>query len=263
MIKKIKTILKTVNFKKSSSSEPNFLKTSENFFKKAAKYTNLKADYLNYLMMPNSVLKLNLPFIMDNGELRVVESYRCHHNEHKYPTKGGTRLSNHVNMQEVQALALLMTLKLSIVEVPFGGAKGGIKIDPSEYSETEIQRILKRYTIELKKYNYIGSGIDVPGPDVGTGEYHMDLMKDTYKTLYAETDFNHNAITTGKSIKQGGIKGRQESTGLGIFYCIENILENDFFAKIREKYGIEGGLKGKKVVVQGFGAVGYNASHFL
>lgn len=113
----------------------------------------------------------------------------------------------HVSLQEVEALATLMSLKLAVVEVPFGGAKGGIKMDQSKYSKNEIIKVLRKFTIELKKFNYIGSHIDVPGPDVGTGEFHMDIIKDTYQELYHSTDIHSKGIVTGKSLINGGLKG--------------------------------------------------------
>ncbi len=177
--------------------------------------------------------------------------------------KGGTIISPHVNLEEVEALATLMSLKLSVVEVPFGGSKGGLKMDQSKFSKAEVERALRRYIIEMRRYNYVGSGIDVPGPDVGTTTWHMDIMKDEYEKLYGMQDFNQVAVVTGKSITEGGINGRPESTGLGLFYIIRNILEYDEYEGLRKKHGLEKGLKGKKVIVQGFGAVGYYAAKFL
>lgn len=156
-----------------------------------------------------------------------------------------------------------MSLKLAVVEVPYGGAKGGLKMDPAKFSKSETERLMRRYTIELTKYNFIGPGIDVPGPDVGTTTWHMDKMKDTYHTLYGMTDINMTGIVTGKSLVEGGINGRPESTGLGVFYCIREMLESPKYNNIREKYGIETGMKGKTLCVQGFGAVGYNAAKFF
>lgn len=117
-----------------------------------------------------------------------------------------------------------MSVKLQVVNVPFGGAKGGLKIDPKKYSRGEIERLLRRYTIELAKKKFIGPSIDVPGPDVGTGTWHMDIMMDTYRTVCNPDDINGLGVTTGKSLAVGGIEGRTESTGLGVFYVIRDIL---------------------------------------
>ncbi len=190
-------------------------------------------------------MKLNIPLIKDDGSYMTIEAYRCHHKQHRMPTKGGTRLCDSVSQSEVEALALLMTLKLAVVEVPFGGAKGGLKMDPKKFSKGEIERILRRYTMELAKYNYIGPSNDVPGPDVGTGTWHMDIMMDTYRTLYGLTEINHNGVVTGKSMINGGIDGRPESTGLGVFYSIRNILEDPYYEALRKKHNLEAGIAGK------------------
>lgn len=165
------------------------------------------------------------------------------------PTKGGTRLCDSVSQSEVEALALLMTLKLAVVEVPFGGAKGGLKMNPKNYSKSEIERVLRRYTIEMAKYNYIGPSNDVPGPDVGTGTWHMDIMMDTYKTIYGLSEINHNGVVTGKSIINGGIEGRPESTGLGVYFSIWNILNDPTYEALRNKHGLKPGIKGKTLCV--------------
>lgn len=163
-------------------------------------------------------------------------------------------------MAETEALSALMTLKLSVHNVPYGGAKGGVKIDPKKYSERELMRATRRYTLELAKKNFIGAGIDVPGPDLGTNESVMNCMKDTYTTLYGEKDVNAVGCVTGKSVSQGGIDGRTESTGLGVYYGIREICNNEFLAK---KHNFKTGIVGKTFIVQGLGNVGYYASKFM
>lgn len=163
-------------------------------------------------------------------------------------------------MADTEALAALMTLKLSVHNIPYGGAKGGVKINPSKYSERELKRITRRYTIELAKKNFIGAGIDVPGPDLGTNEATMNCMKDTYNTLYGEKDVNAVACVTGKSVSAGGVEGRTESTGLGVFYGIREVVQNE---NLGRKYNYTTSLQGKTFIVQGFGNVGYHASRFL
>ena len=153
-----------------------------------------------------------------------------------------------------------MTLKLSVHNIPYGGAKGGVKIDPKKFSPAEISRITRRYTLELAKKNFIGAGIDVPGPDLGTGESIMNCMKDTYVTLLGENDVNSAACVTGKSVSQGGIEGRTESTGLGVYYGIREVLNHK---ELAEKYDFSLGVQDKTFIVQGFGNVGYWASKFL
>ena len=147
----------------------------------------------------------------------------------------------------MEALSCLMTLKCAVVDIPFGGAKGGIAIDPHQYSSSEIESLIRRYTLELTRKGFIGPTIDVPGPDVGTGSREMNWIKDTYETFYGHRDINSKAISTGKSLTLGGIEGRTESTGLGAYLCLKEFLNSDF---LMEKYKIKKGVEGKTFIVQ-------------
>lgn len=182
------------------------------------------------------------------------------HKTHRLPTKGGTRYASSINLQEVEALSCLMTIKNTIAGLPYGGAKGGIKIDPRSLSKAEIERVTRNYTTALCKKSSLGPAVDVPGPDIGTGEREMTLIKDQYHHLYGTRDINYAGVTTGKSIVHHGIRGREEATGLGVFYSTKQILNNDDQLK---KLGVTKGLKGKRFIVQGFGNVGYWASKFF
>lgn len=153
-----------------------------------------------------------------------------------------------------------MTFKLAIADVPFGGAKGGVKIDPKTLSSAELERVTRKYTMELIKKNFIGAAVDCLGPDMGTNEQVMTWIKDTYQQIKGEQDINSEGCCTGKFIQQGGIKGRAESTGLGVFYAIKELLNTQSFV---DKVGLTLGCRDKTFVVQGFGAVGYWASKFL
>jgi len=153
-----------------------------------------------------------------------------------------------------------MTFKLAVADVPFGGAKGGIKINPRELSKGELERVTRRYTIELNKKGFIGAAVDCLGPDMGTDEQVMTWIKDTYKSINGESDINADGCCTGKYIGQGGIAGRTESTGLGVYYAIRELLGVDSFV---DKAGLTKGIKGKTFVVQGYGNVGYWVSKFL
>jgi glutamate dehydrogenase (NAD(P)+) len=153
-----------------------------------------------------------------------------------------------------------MTYKCAIVDVPYGGAKGGISINPKKYSLHELELLTRRYTMELKKYGFIGPGVDVPAPDVGTGAREMSWIKDTYQMLYGMDDISAPACVTGKPLSQGGIAGRTEATGLGLYYATRDFLNNEDFCK---KHNITPGIAGKKVIVQGFGNVGYWAAKFF
>ena len=157
------------------------------------------------------------------------------------------------------ALAALMTYKCALVDVPFGGAKGGIQLDRREYSESELERITRRYTYELIQKNYIGPGVDVPAPDFGTGETEMAWILDTYITM-APDKLNAIACVTGKPIEQNGIQGRRGATGRGVVFGLQ---EACGFADDMQQIGLSPGLQGKSVVVQGFGNVGYHAAKFL
>lgn len=146
------------------------------------------------------------------------------------------------------------------MHLPYGGAKGGICLNPKNYSDREIERVTRQYAIRLAKKNSIGAAVDVPGPDVGTGEREMNWMKATYQAYYGHEDINSDAVTTGKVRNLGGITGRKEATGLGVFYCARQVLNN---RQVCKKLGVEPGIRGKSFVIQGFGNVGYWASKFF
>jgi glutamate dehydrogenase (NAD(P)+) len=164
-----------------------------------------------------------------------------------------------VNQDEVMALAALMTYKCALVNVPFGGAKGGIRINPKNYSVYELEKITRRYTSELVKKNFIGAGIDVPAPDYGTGAREMSWIADTYASLHPG-DVNALGCVTGKPVSQGGVRGRTEATGLGVFYGIRELCN---VKEDMDKLGLTTGIEGKRVIVQGLGNVGYHAAKFF
>lgn len=240
--------------------EATFLENTESYFNEACKYIKGKEDILDYIKKPKVSTEFHFPLVRDNGKIEVLKAFRVQHSVHVLPTKGGTRYSDHIDLQETKALATLMTFKLSVHGIPFGGAKGGIQLDPSKYSINELCRATRRYTIELAKKKMIGSGIDVPGPDLGTDSRTMNWMKDAICTYYGENDLFAAGCVTGKSIEHGGIDGRTESTGLGVYYGIRETFENSY---ITEKLNVHKGLKDKTFIVQGLGNVGYWASNFL
>lgn len=153
-----------------------------------------------------------------------------------------------------------MTFKLAIADVPFGGGKGGIKINPRELSQGELERVTRKYTMELIKKGFIGAAVDCLGPDMGTNEQVMTWIKDTYMNVKGEQDINAEGCCTGKFIAQGGINGRNESTGLGVYYAIRELTSYQNFC---EKVKLPTGIKDRTFIVQGFGAVGYWAAKFL
>jgi glutamate dehydrogenase (NAD(P)+) len=202
---------------------------------------------------------MRFPVQLDNGDIEVVEAYRVQHSQHKSPTKGGIRFSEEVTQDEVMALASLMTYKCAIVNVPFGGAKGGIKINPRKYSEYELEKITRRYTAELVKKNFIGAGTDVPAPDYGTGEREMAWILDTYTTM-RPGEVDGLGCVTGKPVAQGGVRGRKEATGLGVFYGIREVCN---MLELMEPRGLTLGLEGKRIIVQGLGNVGFHSAKFF
>jgi len=239
-------------------SQFKFFEQVNNNFDKAAKYTEHEPGLLNQIKICNSVYHITFPLRKDNGEIEVIHAWRAEHSNHKLPTKGGIRYSYTVNEDEVTALSALMTYKCAVVDVPFGGAKGGIKIHRDNYSDAEIERITRRYTYELVKKNHIGPGVDVPAPDYGTGQREMSWILDTYNALTSGID--NQGCVTGKPIAEGGVHGRTEATGRGVYYGVLEACNNKGDMK---ELGLEPGLEGKSIIVQGLGNVGYYAAKFL
>jgi glutamate dehydrogenase (NAD(P)+) len=213
---------------------------------------------LDQIRACNAVYQIQFP-VRVKGEIQVISAWRAEHSHHKLPCKGGIRYSEDVNQDEVIALSALMTYKCAVVNVPFGGGKGGIKINPKNYSVDELERITRRYTVELIHKNFIGPAVDVPAPDYGTGMREMSWIADTYQTIKFD-DVNALGCVTGKPISQGGVNGRTEATGKGVFYGVREAV-ND--AELMKSIGLTTGLDGKSVIVQGFGNVGYHAAKFI
>ncbi len=234
-----------------------FLASVEHYFDKAAVLTEHPSGLLNQIKLCNSVYSFSYP-IRKGDSYETVKAWRAEHSHHKLPVKGGIRYSIEASEDEVIALATLMTYKCAIVDVPFGGAKGAVRIDPKKYSEEELQRITRRYTTELIKKNFIGPAVDVPAPDYGTGAREMAWIADTYVTFHGE-QIDALGCVTGKSVAQGGIRGRTEATGLGVYYGLREACDNEEDMKA---LGLERGIEGKRVVVQGLGNVGYYAAKF-
>ncbi|HXB42581.1 MAG TPA: Glu/Leu/Phe/Val dehydrogenase [Puia sp.] len=239
-------------------TEYKFFEAVEKSFDKAAQFTNWDPGILEQIKQCNAVYRMFFP-VKIGDKIEVIKAYRVQHSQHKLPSKGGIRFSLSVNLDEVMALSALMTYKCAIVNVPFGGAKGGISIDPKKYTPYELEKITRRYTSELIKKNFIGPGTDVPAPDYGTGEREMSWILDTYLSM-RPGEIDALGCVTGKPVSQGGVRGRREATGLGVFYGIREVCR---MKEVMDKLGLSTGVEGKTVIVQGLGNVGYHAAKFF
>jgi glutamate dehydrogenase (NAD(P)+) len=237
--------------------EESFFEDVLRYFNKAAVFTKYPSGLLEQIKYCNSVYRMRFP-IRVKDDVEVIVAYRVEHSQHKLPVKGGIRYSLAVTQDEVKALAALMTYKCAVVDVPFGGAKGGVKIDPKAYTEVELEHITRRYTAELVRKNFIGPGIDVPAPDYGTGPREMAWIADTYAAFNPGID--SGACVTGKPISQGGIRGRTEATGRGVYFGVREAVSNK---EDMDKLKLPVGIEGKKVVIQGLGNVGYYTAKFF
>jgi glutamate dehydrogenase (NAD(P)+) len=234
----------------------SFFDDVNQYFDAACRHTEVSSDILDQIRACNCVYRLRFPVRRDDGTIVVVEGYRAEHSHHRLPTKGGIRYSLDVSQSEVMALSALMTYKCAVVDVPFGGAKGGVCVDPRNESPSFLERVTRRYTSELIRKRFIGPDVDVPAPDVGTGEREMGWIYDTYKSLGPDT-LNALACVTGKATSVHGVAGRREATGLGAIIALEHFLREEQDVK---PLGLETGLAGKRIIVPGLGKVGLHAA---
>jgi glutamate dehydrogenase (NAD(P)+) len=236
---------------------PSFYQTVNLHFERAAALTDYPRGLLDQIKACNSVYAFKFPVRTARG-YEVFSGWRVQHSHHRLPVKGGIRYAPEVDEDEIMALAALMSYKCAIVDVPFGGAKGGVRVDPAQYSAEELEQITRRYTAELIKKNFIGPGVDVPAPDYGTGPREMAWIYDTYSAFHPGA-IDALACVTGKPVTQGGIRGRVEATGRGVYYALREACS---IAEDMAPLGLSPGLEGKRVVVQGLGNVGYHAAKF-
>ena len=236
----------------------NFEDNVNAYFDHAATFCRYAPGLLEQIKACNSVYAFAFPVRQSDGSIEVVRAWRAEHSHHKLPTKGGIRYSPQVDESEVKALAALMTYKCALVDVPFGGAKGAVQIDPARYSVEQLERITRRYTHELDRKQFIGPGIDVPAPDYGTGEREMSWIADTYGQLHIG-ELEALACVTGKAVTEGGIHGRREATGRGLMFALSEACRS---VDDMRALGLPAGLDGKRLVVQGLGNVGYHTAKF-
>lgn len=236
---------------KTTERTKNFYQTVTDQFNRAADLMNLDKGVRKILAFPQNEIIVNFPVKMDDGRIEVFKGYRVQHNNILGPYKGGLRYHPTIDLDAVMGLAALMTWKTALTSLPFGGAKGGIQIDPTKYSISEIERITRRFTYALGEN--IGPDYDIPAPDVNTDSQMMAWMMDTYLSTKSPSQRQNNIhIVTGKPVKSGGLPGRDASTGLGVVFSIEQ------WAK-----GSKIDLQKSTYILQGFGKVGYWAAHFL
>jgi glutamate dehydrogenase (NAD(P)+) len=235
-----------------------FLQNVHRMLDQAMERLDLRPGLAEEIRVNRSVYQVRFP-VKIRGEFRVFEGWRSTHSEHRLPVKGGIRYAPEVCQDEIEALAALMTFKCALVDVPFGGAKGGLAINPRDYTRDELELITRRFTIELDKKGYVSPSQNVPAPDMGTGEREMGWMANTYQTLHPD-DIDAEACVTGKPLQIGGIRGRVEATGRGVQYGLQSLFHHPDDLK---DAGLSGTLDGKRVVVQGLGNVGYHAAKFL
>jgi glutamate dehydrogenase (NAD(P)+) len=239
-------------------NEPSFRHSVDIMFNHAVKLTELSSGLAEKIRVCNSTYTVRFGVRL-RGELHTFTGYRSVHSEHMEPVKGGIRYATSVNQDEVEALAALMTYKCALAEVPYGGAKGGLRINPRDWDEKELELITRRFAYELAKRDLINPAQNVPAPDMGTSEREMAWMADQYARMNT-TDINARACVTGKPLNAGGIAGRVEATGRGVQYALQEFFRHR--EDVRDA-GMEGTLSDKAVIVQGLGNVGYHAAKFL
>lgn len=244
--------------KKQNNKQLSFTGSVNRMVDRAFEVIGLDPGIARAIKTCDSMVQVNFP-VMIRDKIEMFTGWRAVHSSHRLPSKGGIRYAPIVNQDEVEALASLMTYKCAIVDVPFGGSKGGLLIDPAKYTRDELQLITRRFARELIRKGVLSPATNVPAPDMGTGEREMAWIADTYKHLHPE-DINFTACVTGKPVAHGGIRGRVEATGRGVVYCMREFFRHPNDIK---EAGLDGGLGGKRIVLQGLGNVGYHAGELL
>ncbi len=235
-----------------------FLESVDLCFNQAAKALDLPKGLARQIRTCNAICEMKFGVELEGG-YEIFTGWRATHSEHALPAKGGIRYAPFADQQEVEALAALMTYKCAIVNVPYAGSKGALKIDPKKYSIDELEHITRRFAQELDKRGFLGPGLNVPAPDMGTGQRMMSWIADEYQQLHP-SDINARGCVTGKPVHFGGVAGRVEATGRGVQFGLQEFFRNPDDVTLAK---LSGQLEGKKVIVQGLGNVGYHAAKFL
>ena len=238
--------------------ETTFKESVDLMYDRAVETLNLPIGLAEQIRTCNAVYQVRFGVKL-KGEYKIFVGWRAVHSEHILPVKGGIRFAEIANQEEVEALAALMTYKCAIVNVPFGGSKGALKINPNDYDEEDLEKITRRFAHELIKKDLVNPNLNVPAPDMGTGEREMAWISDTFQNLYPN-QINGMGCVTGKPVHNGGIRGRTEATGRGVQFGIREFFRHPEDLKLAQ---IDGGLDSKKIIVQGLGNVGWHAAKFL
>jgi len=236
----------------------NLYRSVLSHFDKAAAVLRLPEAIITPIKVCNNLYQFEFP-VRVGKRVHMFTGWRAEHSHHRKPLKGGIRFAEHVDGDEVRALATLMTFKCALLNIPFGGSKGAVRINPYKTSPEILERVTRRYAVELMWKNYIGPGINVPAPDMGTGEREMAWIADTYDVMNPG-GIDNFACVTGKPVSQGGINGRAEATGRGVVYGTREALS---FAEDVRPLGLTPGLEGKRIVIQGYGNVGWHAANIF
>ena len=236
----------------------NFLLDTNKYVNKALKFSELSDDLANKIITCNSTYTVRFGVRL-RGQIYTFEGWRSVHSEHMEPTKGGIRFDMDTHAEEVEALAALMSYKCAIINVPYGGSKGGLKIDPSQWESRELEKITRRFAQELIKRDLISPSMNVPAPDIGTSSKEMAWIADEYRKIHP-ADINGSACVTGKPPSKNGLVGREEATGRGVQYIVREFFRNPDLLKLVK---LDNDLSTKSFILQGLGNVGYHLSKFL
>ena len=236
----------------------NFLLDTNRYVNKALKYSELSDDLAKKIVTCNSTYTVRFGVRL-RGQIYTFEGWRSVHSEHMEPTKGGIRFDMDTHAEEVEALAALMSYKCAIINVPYGGSKGGLKIDPTQWESRELEKITRRFAQELIKRDLISPSMNVPAPDIGTSSKEMAWIADEYRKIHP-ADINGSACVTGKPPSKNGLVGREEATGRGVQYIVKEFFRNPDLLKLVK---LDNDLSTKSFILQGLGNVGYHLSKFL